>query len=222
MFSKRYSLLLLVALLVATLGARSAEEESSNARIVIELDALLSEAPQQQRRVTPPVKDDEDDNGGSSSSRSQDEDDGPLPSSFDTAELSAVVWLASHPHSGSHLVRRLVEAATARPTFSVYREDGMFAHSMLGLSSPLRSSSSVEAYMKQLGLPEYRTRGACDPLVVKTHFPVSLCVMPSTHSQLCRTYTYILPYLGQAACKPGPVARLFACRQCLPAPTMIL
>ncbi len=40
----------------------------------------------------------------------------------DVGDVKSVVILASLPYSGSHLLRRLIEAATGRPTFSIYQE----------------------------------------------------------------------------------------------------
>ena len=67
---------------------------------------------------------------------------------LDTVGVSAVFWLASHPYSGSHLVRRLVESATLQPTYSMYNEEGTLAIKFEGLDLPVRTSKDVEKYIQ--------------------------------------------------------------------------
>eukprot|EP00750_Incisomonas_marina_P033630 INCI9918.5.p1 GENE.INCI9918.5~~INCI9918.5.p1 ORF type:complete len:460 (+),score=43.44 INCI9918.5:147-1526(+) len=93
---------------------------------------------------------------------------------LDTVGVSAVFWLASHPYSGSHLVRRLVESATLQPTYSMYNEEGTLAIKFEGLDLPVRTSKDVEKYIQEkIGIRSYDARTECDPLLIKTHLPYS-------------------------------------------------
>ena len=92
---------------------------------------------------------------------------------MDHVPLLELIWLPSHPFSGSHLTRKLVEAATARPTLSLYTEDGTAGRELDGLVKFISSSSAIESYLLGMGLASYRERVPCDPIVLKTHYPYS-------------------------------------------------
>ena len=92
---------------------------------------------------------------------------------MDTLDVNELVFVASVPYSGNHLTRRLIEAATARPTYSIYQEDGLFAKELAGFDKFVSTSAKIERSMSELGLKNYRPRGSCDAVVLKTHFPYS-------------------------------------------------
>jgi len=100
---------------------------------------------------------------------------------LETTAFSDFVWLASHPFSGSHLTRKVVEAATHRPTYSIYNEDGLHGKHLPGLDLPIRTSAQIEEYLAHnTRFDSYEPRRKCESLVVKTHMPYSPSVARRT------------------------------------------